>query len=691
MNLVFDYSPWLVIVCIIVGLVYSGVLYYRDQRLAEASPLSLRLMAAFRFIAVTILCILLLSPLLKTVNRTVEKPIVVVAQDNSESVPVNKDSAFYRNQYKQNLRKLIDELSSKYEVRTYSFGDRINEINDVDSIKFNEKQTDISSLFKELEIRYSNRNLGAVIIGSDGLYNIGSNPVYASEKIKAPVYAIGLGDTLVKKDAILSKVEFNRYAYLGNEFPLNVIVTAKQLKGKQSLLTITKGESTVFSQNISFTSDAFQTVVPVLLEAKEIGLQHYKIKIAAVADEMTLSNNSTDVFIEVLDDREKVLILSDVPHPDVAALKQSIESNQNYEVESYTLDQFDKPLQKYNLVILHSIPGERNSGAEIIKQIKSLNIPVWAFSGAGVLLNKNLSIQSRVNKSNEVEPVLDQNFALFTVSEDLRKAMAYFPPVDAPFGSFEADNSSNAILYQRIGMVDTKVPLMYFDVNGENKSAVFQGEGIWRWRLQDFASNGSHQLFDEFVSKTVQFLSVKVDKSFFRVKAKNNYFANEAIEFDAEAYNESYELINDPEVTLILTNADNKKFNYTFSKTSNAYHLNAGTLPVGEYKYDAKVIVGTKSYSAKGEFSVSALKVELTNTVADHQLLYSLAKKHNGELIYPSDMDKLAEKLMNRDDIKSISYSEKKLTDVIQLKWIFFLLLTLLAAEWFMRKRNGAY
>ena len=69
----------------------------------------------------------------------------------------------------------------------------------------------------------------------------------------------------------------------------------------------------------------------------------------------------------------------------------------------------------------------------------------------------------------------------------------------------------------------------------------------------------------------------------------------------------------------------------------------------------------------------------------------SLAKKSGGELIYPNQLDKLTEILNAREDIKPISHSEKKLSDMINLKWIFFLLLSLLSLEWFIRKINGAY
>jgi len=648
-------------------------------------------MAAFRFLVVTFLCFLLLSPLLKTVSRSTEKPVIIIAQDNSESLVVSKDSAFYKKEYKESLQKLINVLGEKYDVRTYSFADKIKELNNVDSLAFNEKQTDISALFEEIETRYSNRNLGAVILASDGLYNKGSNPVFTSDKLKIPIYTIALGDTTIKKDLILTKVEHNRLAYLGNEFPMEIVVNAKQLKGKTSTLTITKGAATLFSQVINFNSDAFTVTVPVLLQAKEIGLQHYKVRLTSVEGEMSLANNSRDVFIDVLDARQKIVILSDAPHPDVAAIKQSIESNQNYEVESYTIDNFDKPVKKYNLVILHSLPSVRTAAAKILTELNASDVPVWSFSGANAMLQSDLTLLSKTTKTNEVEPVLDENFPLFTISDELRKGIKDFPVVASPFGSYQNDNNSNVLFYQRIGIVDTKTPLMIFNSTTDVKTAVFTGEGIWRWRLQDFAANGNHQLFDELVSKTVQYLSVKVDKSFFKILGKNNFFENEAIELEAEVYNESYELINEPEVNVVISNVDNKKFNYTFSKTSNAYRMNAGMMPVGEYKYDAKVRVGAKIYSQHGEFSVTALQVELTNTVADHQLLYSIAKKHDGDLIYPNQLDKLAEMLNAREDIKTVSYSEKKLREVINLKWIFFLLLALLSFEWFMRKRNGAY
>lgn len=691
MNIITEYPLWFTLFCLLAGGGYAAVLYYKDKRLTELSKWLIRTMATFRFIVVSVLCFLLLSPLLRSVVREVEKPVIIIAQDNSESLISGKDSAYYRGEYKQKMNALVEELSDKYEVKLYSFADRIKELSSFDSLSFNEKQTNVSTLFEELETRYSNRNVGAVVLATDGIYNQGTSPLYAAVQLKQNIYTIGLGDTTIKKDLILSKVEHNRMAYLGNQFPLEVIINSKRLKGKNSILTVSKDGQVLFTKPVSISQDIFDQTVSVLLEAKQVGLQRYRIALSSVEGEMTLLNNSKDIFIDVLDARQKVLILSDAPHPDLAAIKQSIENNQNYEVESFLLDDFNGALKKYDLLILHQLPNSKNSNSKLLNEIENSGIPVWVFSGANTVLKKDLTIASSSSKMNEVEPLVDANFPLFTTSDELKQAIKDFPAVASPYTNASSDISGNALFYQRIGIVDTKNSLMSFYNRGDTKLAIFSGEGIWRWRLQDYASHGNHNVFDELITKTVQYLSLKVDKSFFRVIAKNNYFENESIELEAEVYNDSYELINDGEVEIVITNADNKKFPFVFSKTNTAYRLNAGSLPVGEYTYDAKTKVGAKVYSQKGSFSVSSLQLEYVNTVADHQLLFNLAKQHNGDLIYPKDLNSLAEKLNSREDIKPVSYSEKKLTDLINLKWLFVLLLIFLSAEWFIRKRNGAY
>ncbi len=689
-----EYPFWYYILCVLAGGIYSFVLYRKEKRFDETPKWVRRALPVFRFISVSLIAFFLLAPLLKNISRTVEKPIIIFAQDNSESVLANKDSVFYKNDYPKKISDFVSSLADKFDTNNYSFGDKINSGMSFD---FKEKQTDIASLFDEIETRFSNRNVGAVVIASDGLYNKGQNPLYSSAKNKFPVYTIALGDTTVRKDLILTKVLSNRIAYLGNKFPIEIQINARQLAGKTSTCTVSKGEEVLFTQPIAISGNNFSLSIPVQLEAKQVGLQRYTIKLSGIDGEVSYTNNVKDIFIDVLDARQKILILAEAPHPDVAAIKNALEQNQNYEVSSYLASDFDKPIAGYNLVILHQLPSQKNNIQKMLTEIDKAKTSVLFIVGNQTSVSginnaqSDLSIPASQGKTNDVMPALSKDFSLFTVSDALKNYSAKFSPLQCPFGNYKINSSASVLFNQKIGLVETQQPLFLFTQAGEQKRGIICGEGIWRWRLQDFSEHNNSNIFNELIDKIVQYLSAKIDKSFFRIISKNHFYENDPIEFDAEVYNDSYELINEPEVSISITNSDGKKFPFTFSKTSNAYRLNAGIFPVGNYHYEAKVKVGAKNYSEKGEFSVAALQVETTNTIADHQLLYSLAKKSGGEMVYPNQLEKLSQLLNSREDIKPISHSEKKLSDLINLKWIFFLLLFLISVEWFIRKINGAY
>ncbi len=164
--------------------------YFRDKQFKELGASFkpwIWVLAVVRFLAVSFLAFLLLSPLIRTSINRVEKPIVVLLQDNSQSVKMKKeDSLGYVNQ----INSLVKNLSGKYDVKTYSFGSSVTEGL---PFSFSEKTTNMSLALDQIANIYTNQNLGAVILASDGIYNEGSNPAYLNEKLHAPVYTIGPG------------------------------------------------------------------------------------------------------------------------------------------------------------------------------------------------------------------------------------------------------------------------------------------------------------------------------------------------------------------------------------------------------------------------------------------------------------------------------------------------------------------
>jgi len=697
MTIITEYPIWFVAFCLLLGGTYSALLYWKDKSIQEMGIGLRRFLATLRFLLVSFLAFLLLGPLMKIIFRQVEKPIIVIAQDNSESVIIGRDSISIQG-YKNNLDDLISSLSTNYEVQTYSFGENTSEGIDYE---FNEKRTDLSAFFADFITLYSNRNVGAVIFASDGIYNRGINPLYSQDasKIDVPIYTIALGDTSVKRDIVVEKVAHNRLAYLGNKFPLEVMMKAKQCGGESVQLDVTRNGKKVHFEKIEIKGTSYLNTIPIQIEAKETGIQHYRISISTVENEVSNVNNVKDIYIDVLDSRQKIILLGNSPHPDIGALREAIASNENYEVEVELISSIaqNKEFESYNLVILHQLPAKGKKGAVILKSILGSSVPVLFILGPQSDIatfnsyKAGLSISGSKNKINEVQPVHNDQFSLFTLGEDISAGINDWPPLSAPFGNYKAAVGTEVLLNQKIGMVVTKLPMVIFSGNTENKRAIITGEGIWKWRLHNYSVSNSHKNFNKLIGKMVQFLSLKVDKSQFKVFGENNFFENEPIKLEAEVYNESYELVAEAEITLSIINDEGKKFSFSFNWDGKSYFLDAGSFPVGEYQYEAQVRLGEKIFQEKGEFSVSPIQIEGVQTIANHQLLNNLSANSGGEMVLAPDLGMLQQIISSRDDIRSVSHTEKHLKELINLQWIFFILLGLLSLEWFLRKRNGAY
>lgn len=683
MNLISEQAWYLLLLCPLAGFLYAWLLYKPEKQKETFNKRTLYFLSALRFITVTVITLLLLNLLLKRSINETEKPIILFAGDNSSSIISSKDSTEIKSELEKELLKIKDNLSEKYDIRSLLFGGKVQVANSPD---YSDKETDFSQLLNEIDNSYSNQNIGALVIISDGIINRGSSGTEIAAKFKFPVYTIALGDTVLKKDAVLKKINHNQVVYLNNKFPVEVTTQFIKLNGKQTTVSIYKDGVKKLEQNIKINSDNQTQTLNFVMEAEKPGVQKYKVIVGSLAEESNTENNSFDFIIDVIDTREKILILSESPHPDIAALKESLEASQTYEVETSSAFEFNKPLKPYSLIILHSLSVNNLS---LWNELNNNNQPYLLINPKTNENLPGLKISSGYNKQNETEAVYNKNFSLFSISDELKNYMKEFPAVFTHFATYNTSPGANSLIFQKIGMVETENPILLFNDNSGRKTGILAGDGIWKWKLRDYADHANHNLFNELISKTVQYLSVKADKSFFRLTTQKIVNENENIEFNAEVYNQSYQLITDPDVSLIITDSAGKQYNYTMSKNGNGYYLNSGLFPTGEYSYKSTVKVNDNVYSKNGTITVKAIVAEKTNTIANHNLLYQLAHQSGGKMLYKNQIGELEKELETSEFIKPVTYTHKQLNDLIDLKWIFYLIIGLLSAEWLIRKRGG--
>lgn len=694
--IVFEYSLWLVPICLLPGAFWAWLLYFSKRSKNNVAKWQRNLLASLRFISISILCLLLLSPFIQINNPTLQKPIIVLAQDASESITLNKDSAFYRNQFIARFDSLAQRLSDDYEVVSYNFGQNIKTGFDT---QYSQSLTNFSSLFSYLQQSYFGRNLGALIVASDGIANSGDSPYFAAQQSEAnyPVYTIALGDTIPAQDVILQHIQYNKITFQGANYPIELSVSAEGFKGKTIEIRIVDQANTIVqSQKTTInTQHSFQKIELSLLAKKE-GLYHYKIEIIPLDGELSTKNNYKDIAFEVFKSKQKILIVYSAPHPDVVALAKALKTNQNYSVTTSSIQDFKEQLSDYNLVFLYQLPSAQQPATALLSQLNQNATPCIIVLGSGSDMQKfnalGRGLQITANRSSD-EVIADyrSDFDLFAIDQDMQLFLQNSPPLSAPYGDYRIDGNTRILASQRVGSTTTNRPLIMFWANGEQKTALLAAEGWWRWRVYNHLRSQNTEQFDAFVNKIATYMAVKDKKSRFSLQNDAIYPQNMPITFTAERYNESYELSNDAELSCTITNQYNKTTKYQFSKTSHSYALTLGYLPVGDYTFAAQTTIDKKIQEVKGHFSVIAVQAEVENTQANHAALSNLSKGTNAAMFSPNQMQELEQAIRKNNDIVTISYENKSMIELIRTLSVFVVFLILFGLEWFLRKYWGQF
>ena len=678
-------SVWFIGLCILAGFLYASLLYSKKTPWTKNVN---RILAGFRFVLVTLVCFLLLGPLLNQTDFFYEKPIVVLAVDNSASLPSAYDSLDFES-LKAQLSSFSNDLSNlDYDLKIRSLDGYRNTFQLVD---FDQEITNLQGLLKNIEKEFEQQNLIGVVLASDGIHNYGLSPEYVS--LNYPVYSIAMGDTIPLMDLSLKAISYNKIVYEGNRFPLIAEIFNTGYVNENVTVQVLKNGNKIAEQSLLIKGNQQINSLEFILDAETAGIENYRVQIVAKSGESTVVNNSRNAFLEVVESKQKILIAAKSPHPDIKAIRSVIDKNEGTETAIY-LDGITEEIPEgpFDLIIIHQLPDFNILPQWLTNALAQTN--TWFITGTGNL--------SRINEMNEVMELsefgqtdlvsanVNPNFELFEIEENLLDRMATYPPIRVPYGQTSFKQPSDVLLYQMVGTVTTNRPLLAIYNGDDKKSAVLAGAGIWKWKLQEAGLNQNQKMFDEIFGKLIQFLTTSDDKRNFRVATSSNqYFDSEAVEFKTEIYNKLFEKVYDYNVDLTITDADGgiQEFNYVNSANNN-YSL-SGLAP-GIYKFRAVASVTGKQEIAQGTFSVEKLALEAINITANHNLLRAISSNSGGESYDISSMDQIIEVLENKN-AKPTVRSDEKLRLLLNNPLWLFLLIALVSTEWFIRKYNGSY
>ncbi|PQJ09803.1 hypothetical protein CJD36_017920 [Flavipsychrobacter stenotrophus] len=670
---------WLIAALLSVGAAYW--VYLSDKRRAVPYPW---LTSLLRGLVVFFTILLILVPAITITQNTIEKPVVLLLQDNSTSVGValGADSANYR----KNTEQLLQKLSDKYKVVKWGFGGSVQ----ADSpFQYKQTATDIAAAITGAQEYYGLQNLGAVILASDGRFNQGANPLFQQIPIHASLYSVAIGDSAAQKDMRVAQVYANKVVTLNTSFEIRADIVAQLCKGYNNTISLKEGNATLSTAPLVVNTDKFDRSVAYTIKADKPGLHHYVISAPEVEGEKNTANNHRDIFIEVVDEKKNILIASASPHPDVNAIKEALAGIESYNITVCTADNFPASLSGYNVIILHGLPSLRN---DISRQLIAAKKPMWLILGgqtslAAVNALKDLTFTAITSgPSHDVLATYNTSFNTFTLPQQVQSVTDKMPPLTLAIGNVMNAPGTNALFTQRSGAGDGTTPIWMMQ-QGAVPVAILAGEGLWRWRLYEFKNFNSHVVIDECIRQTVAFLSAgNNEKQFAASLPKYVWRDQEPIALSARLLNANNEHVNSPDAAVTIIDSAGRKRDYTFERSGNNYALNIGVWAGGTYTYRAHATYNGKELVSNGSFAVETTPVESMEQGADYPLLYGLSKKYNGVFIPSSAIGVLYDSITHNQSIKPLIRVNTEIVPFIDRKWYFFIILIIVVAEWLLRK-----
>jgi hypothetical protein len=557
----------------------------------------------------------------------------------------------------------------------------------------------MTGALKKIANRYEGSRIGGVVLVSDGIYNSGISPLYTT--FNFPVYTIGVGDTLQHIDVAIKNVSYNKIAYQGNKFPLRVEVIVKNLESPSITASLLQRGKLIEKQTKVYKNNQL-LVFDFQPSADEQGIQKLDIHLDVKEGEYNTQNNRTSVFVEVVEGKKKILVVASAPHPDIKALREVIDKNSNYEFILHTPtvnEQQPNTLRtdEIDLAIFHQSPDLRGRTNALFQQFAasktSLLIILGQQSDLRQIEKQNMPVkfEGAPRDYDEVTPVVNTAFSSFIISPEANTMLVDFPPVSVHFGKVGVSLGASPLLFQRIGSVSTDKPLLAVTQQDDRKIGIMLGEGLWRWKLNEFDRTENTAAFDEIFGKLIQYLSTTEDKRRFRSYPIQQEFSDtQSVIFESQAYNSIYEPIYGNSIAIELTDEQGKKSDYSYTTSPGNSRYQIGGLKEGVYRYKARTTLNQRPEEVKGEFAVVKRQTELQNLTADFDLLKALSANTGGKFYQQMNVQSLNTELQ-KTEAKSVIHSEESYDTLINLKWVFALLALLATVEWTLRKYLGSY
>jgi uncharacterized membrane protein len=637
---------------------------------------------------------------------------------------------------------------SGHRVEMYSFGEVLSPTSPEGLAQPpHAEATRIGEALSELRGRYAGRDLGAVVLVSDGIDTgrIGHGPLDGETRkslaaLKAPVHTVLVGERALR-DLSVAAVLADDFAFVRTPIKLEALIRHSGLGNRQVEVTLTRDGRLVDSKSVKLDGAASEARIAFDYTPDHPGNVVFQIATPVLTGEALATNNSQVFTLKVIRDRVRVLHVCGRPSWDERFLRSILRLDPNVDLVSffilrtdtdelfYSRDEmalipfpyreiFEEQLKSFDLLIFHNfnygpyhveayLPGVREYlesggalamiggelafasggyGASALRD--SLPVELDSIPPAGERSMTTDSFRPRLTAEGRGHPV-----TALSLDPRINEARwAALPPLEGINRVMQLRSGASALLvHPTLKSEDGKAaPVLAVSDVGKGRALALLTDTAWYWGFVAAGAGDDGRAFQHFWESAIRWLVRDPALTLLRVDLDRvEYRRGQPVVVRVRARHADYTPAAETPVALELFSADTAAAGKPLRSLSvvtnkeGEANLELAGLAAAAFRLLGKATVDSRVLTDEQTFVVRPEGRELEDVVSRESVLAEIATATGGEFT----VGKLASPAVRK--AREVRVGSLSTIELWSSPLLLVLAVLFLATEWALRRRAG--
>ncbi|MBM3222612.1 MAG: hypothetical protein FJZ47_02240 [Candidatus Tectomicrobia bacterium] len=640
-------------------------------------------------------------------------------------------------------RSALATLAQQYQLKLYQFDEtaRALPIERLEEVQPGGRSTDVlSALHTVLEEQRGTQPMGVLLL-SDGAHHGSDTALGHLRQAGIRVVTAGVGVHSPYRDIRIASVQAPTLAFVHYPTEVNVKLQTWGYRGEQLPVVLTRAGRVVATRTVHVTTDVGEQQVQFELEPEEVGEFTYTVSVAPHLGEAITTNNHTDFPLSVARDKIRVLLVCGSPSWNYRFLRQGLKQDPGIDMISFVILRtptdvvnvpenqlslipfptqrlFTQELKNFDLIIFENFSYQLYFPWYYLENVRKYVHEGGAFAMLGGMLSfaqggytgtpieDILPISMRQDRSDyrtvtQRMLLTDEGKAhpitrLASDAAENQRIWDMLPELDA-LNVVGHVKPGATVLGVSSSRVDDRpgVPLLAMQRFGEGRTLALMSDYIWKWNFQMAGRMDSNQHYLQFIRQMVRWLiRDPVLKQVRMVADASEFPVGSEVTGTVQVLQDDYRPAETATLSTKLRTPQGAELPVQYVATNNPgeYRYRFRADEEGIYTLDVQADIGGKTHEANRLLlRVQQAGDESQYAAPNPALLRDIAERTGGLFFALDDparpgVTSVSEFFGGAPSYQVLEETRLRLRETLP---IFFLMLSVLALEWWWRRRAG--